>query len=159
MAAKLVDTTSLFAFRLNVALAMEHDSLSMLDELEAAAESDEVRHMFAHHADETREQIENVQKVFTILDIEALTVTCPVTVGLAEDARTLIEASDERIRDLAALNAAAGTENYEVGAYRTLIAAADGMEENSVRNLLNANLDQERHTSDELDRKIRSLLA
>lgn len=44
---------------------MEHESLSMLGDLEEAAVTPEVKQMFSHHADETRHQIENLEQVFS----------------------------------------------------------------------------------------------
>ncbi|MHB1235427.1 MAG: DUF892 family protein, partial [Microbacteriaceae bacterium] len=59
----------LFEYRLGSALTMEHDSLEMLGELEMAAQAAEIKKMFSHHADETRQQIANLERIFELLDL------------------------------------------------------------------------------------------
>ncbi|WP_424937449.1 ferritin-like domain-containing protein [Arenibacterium sp. S380] len=158
MAAKIVDPTSLFAFRLNVAMAMEHDSLAMLQELEEAARSEKVKGMFAHHAEETRGQIERLETAFDRLELEVVAAESPTTKGLAEDGRTLVSVTSDDIRDVAVIGAALGTEHYELAAYLALVSGAEAMEEEEVRQLLVENLLQERHTGLELEVVLRTLL-
>jgi ferritin-like metal-binding protein YciE len=75
----------LFNYQLGMALTMEHDSLDMLRELEMAAQSDEVKSLFSHHAEETEEQIANVERIFEILGIEKHEQPSPTTKGLANE--------------------------------------------------------------------------
>ena len=157
MAAKIVDPTSLFAFRLNVAMAMEHDSLAMLEELEQAAQSDRVTGMFAHHAEETRGQIERLETAFDRLELEIVAAESPTTKGLAEDGRTLVSVTSDDVRDVAVLETALGTEHYELAAYLALVSGAETMGE-EVKQLLVENLLQERHTGLELEVVLRTLL-
>jgi len=140
----------LFAYRLGMAMTMEHDSLDMLGTLEHAARSEKVKHLFSHHADETRHQIQNLEKVFSILGLEPSNEASPTTKGLAKEGESLLSKSDDTLHDDVALSAALGTEHFEISAYQTLIATADSLGLKEVVDLLSENLQQEQHTSEEL---------
>jgi ferritin-like metal-binding protein YciE len=49
------------------------------------------------------------------------------------------------------LSAALGTEHYEISAYETLVTSAEAMGASEVVALLKENLQQEQHTSEELN--------
>ena len=142
----------LFEYRLGSALTMEHDSLEMLGELEMAAQSAEIKKMFSHHADETRQQIANLERIFDLLDLPENDSPSPTTKGLAKEGASLIRKADASLVDNVVLAAALGTEHYEISAYQTLIASAEAMGAQEVQTLLEQNLEQETHTSEELTR-------
>lgn len=54
--------------QLRTAPAIEDDSLAALKELAAAARSADVTKLFRHHQDETKEQIQNLHRVFTLTE-------------------------------------------------------------------------------------------
>lgn len=147
----------LFAFRLGSALAMENDSLQMLNDLEEAARSADVKELFHHHAGETREQIENLYQVFDILGLSPTDQPSPTTKGLAKEGHSLLRKSADALRDDVAVSAALGTEHYEIAAYQNLVATATTMHSPQVVHLLSANLEQEQHTSEELTAKAKEL--
>jgi ferritin-like metal-binding protein YciE len=140
----------LFRYRLGSALQMEHDSLSMLGDLEEAAPSGELKQMFTHHADETREQIRNLELAFEKLGYQVDDSPSPTTKGMAKEAHSLLGKADPRLRDDVAISAALGTEHYEISVYQSLIASAQAMGAAEVVELLQHNLEQEEHTSEEL---------
>lgn len=141
----------LFRFRLGSAMTMEKDSLEMLGELEQAAQSEELKGMFQHHAEETRQQIDNLEKIYQLLGEQPDTSPSPTTKGLAKEGQSLISKSDPAVIDDVVISAALGTEHYEISAYRTLIAAAEAKGAKDVQHLLEQNLEQEVHTSQELE--------
>jgi ferritin-like metal-binding protein YciE len=142
----------LFHYRLGMALTMEHDSLDMLRELEMAAQADEVKTLFSHHAKETEEQIANIERIFGILNIPGSGEPSPTTKGLAKEGTALVRKTDAALLDNVVLAAALGTEHFEISAYQTLIASADAIGAAEVKGLLEQNLEQEKHTSEELAR-------
>jgi ferritin-like metal-binding protein YciE len=115
-----------------------------------AATSGKVKQLFEHHANETRQQIENLEKVFTIMGLEAEQEANPTTRGLSKEGDSLLRKSDESLHDSVAVSAALGTEHFEISAYQTLIAAAEAMGARDVAALLEQNCDQERQASEEL---------
>ncbi|HLP23707.1 MAG TPA: ferritin-like domain-containing protein [Microbacteriaceae bacterium] len=155
---KLHSLESVLSYKLGVALSMEHDSLAMLGELESAASSAEVKHLFSHHADETREQIEHLEQVFERTGLEPKEKPSPTTKGLATEGSSLLEKVDEPFRDAVALSAAGGTEHFEIATYRSLISLSEALGQSAAVELLSSNLEQEEHTSTELERVLKEVL-
>jgi ferritin-like metal-binding protein YciE len=138
-------------------MTMESDSLAALDELTRAARSADIKKMFRHHSDETKEQVENLRKVFGLLELRESTAPSPSTKGISRQAGSLIKRSAPRLRDQVVLSSALGNEHYEIAAYRSLIVGATGLGLVDAVALLQANLDQETHTSEELELTLRKL--
>ena len=67
---RLNSPEELFHYKLGAALKMENTVLEMLGNLEEAAQRDKLKQQFRHHADETREQIGNIEKAFAALGEE-----------------------------------------------------------------------------------------
>ncbi|MBW9111168.1 DUF892 family protein [Microbacterium trichothecenolyticum] len=153
----LESPVDLLRFQLRTAMTMEEDSLAALGELEQAARSADIKKMFRHHADETREQIENLRKVFGVLELPESTAASPSTKGIAKQAESLISRSAAALRDQVTLSAALGNEHYEISAYQSLIIATRAQGAVDAVTLLTANLDQETHTSEELQKKLEEI--
>lgn len=147
----------LFTFRLGTALSAEHDSLAMLEELAGTVQRDELRQLFAHHADETREQIANLEQCFSLLGKPVDDSPSPTTKGLAKEASSLMRKTDASLVDQVALSGGLETEHYEIAAYTTLIDMADARGLTSVCDLLRANLAQEQAASEKLARAAHEL--
>lgn len=148
----------LLRFQLRTARTMEDDSLAAVTELATAAKSAEVKKLFRHHADETKQQIENLRRVFSLLEIPESTAPSPSTKGISKQAQSTLARATPALRDQVALSAALGNEHYEISAYQSLILAVGAADAEAVR-LLQENLDQEVHTSEELLGKLRELAA
>lgn len=147
----LATPTELMHYQLRTALTMEADSLAALGDLAKGAKSKEVKDMFKHHADETKEQIENLHQIFTLLGLKDSTAPSPSTKGISKQAGSLIEKTAPKLRDQVVLSCALGNEHYEISAYRSLILPATALGAMEAVTLLQANLDQETHTSEELE--------
>lgn len=158
MAKQMLDNpTDLLHLQLRTALTMENDSLAALGELTAAATSVEVKTMFRHHAEETREQIANLREVFKVLELRESTAPSPSTKGISKQAGSLIERSARKLRNQVTLSCALGNEHYEMSAYESLLIPVEAMGATSAAKLLRANLDQEVHTAKELRAKLLEL--
>ncbi len=149
----------LMHLQLRTALTMEADSLAALGELAKAAKSKDVKDMFRHHADETREQIDNLHKVFTLMELKDSTAPSPSTKGITKQAESLIGKTGTKLRDQVVLSCALGNEHYEMSAYQGLIIPATALGAVDVVTLLQANLDQEVHTSEELQAMLQKVVA
>jgi len=151
MATQTLSTADeLLHYQLRSALTMEDDSLAALGVLEKAAKSAKIKKMFSHHADETKEQIENLRRAFMLLDLKPTTAPSPSTKGISKQAESLIKRSDASLHDQVVLASALGNEHFEIASYQSLIIAVSPMGASDVVSLLSANLDQETHTSEEL---------
>jgi len=147
----------LLRFQLRTAVTMEEDSLAALGELASAAQSSEVKKLFRHHADETREQMENLTAVFRLLELPASTAPSPSTKGISRQAASLISRSVTKLRDQVTLASALGNEHYEISAYESLIIGVQAMGHDEALALLRENLDQETHTSEELRARLQAM--
>ena len=157
MATTLQTPQELLHYQLRTAVTMENDSLAALGELAKGAKSSEIKKMFRHHADETKDQIENLSKVFALLELKETTAPSPSTKGISKQAGSLIEKSAPKLRDQVVLSSALGNEHYEISAYQSLIIATSALGVPDVVALLQDNLDQETHTSEELMAKLREI--
>lgn len=146
----------LIRMQLRTALTMEDDSLAALQELEQVAQSSEVKKLFRHHQDETKQQIENLHSVFDLLELPTSTAPSPSTKGISHQAESLIGRSEKGLHDQVAVASALGNEHYEIAAYTSLIIGVKGQEPKAA-DLLQVNLDQEKHTSEELADCLRGL--
>lgn len=155
----LESPVELLHYQLRTALTMEDHSLAALGELKSAAKSADIKKMFSHHADETREQIRNLHEVFRLLELKDTTAPSPSTTGIARQAESLIAKSGPNLRDQVVLSCALGNEHYEISAYEGLIIPLESMGEDEAVRLLRANLDQETHTSEELRGMLEKIVA
>ena len=154
----LTSPTELLHFQLRTAMTMENDSLEALGELAKAARSAEIKKLFRHHAGETKEQIANLRQVFKLLELKESTAPSPSTKGISKQAVSLLERSAPKLRDQVTVSCALGNEHYEISAYEGLILPASSMGLSDVVALLQANLDQEVHTSEELKATLEKLV-
>jgi len=147
---KLNTPEEIFSFKLGAALTMEKTNLEMLGELEEHAQRDELKQQFRHHADETRQHIANIEKAFELLGEDVDTSPCPAIEGLEKEGQATIKKTDDSVVDAVLLAGAAETEHHEIAVYETLITNAKARGAEPVAELLRQNLEQEKHTLDEV---------
>jgi ferritin-like metal-binding protein YciE len=140
----------LLTHKLGAALTMENTVLKMLGELEAEARHEELKQLFSHHADETRQQIRNLEAAFSALGEEPDEKPCPAIKGLQLEGKANIELTDDSLVDDVILAGAAETEHHEIAVYEELITYAQALGRKDVAGLLQENLQQEEHTLDEV---------
>lgn len=156
---QLTTPEELIHYQLKSALKMEHRSLESLGDLEKAAQDKKIKKMFSHHADETREQIANLEAVFKNLGINQTTAPNPATTGIKNQATALLERTDKALHNQVVLMSALGNEHFEISTYSGLILQAMALKESDSVKLLEENLDQEVHTSEELLAELREQLS
>lgn len=140
----------LLHYQLRSALMMEKHSLEALDELHSAVKDRAIKKLFSHHAEETKEQIANLRMVFEMLGHDGTTAPSPATTGIKKQASSLLQKTDPRLRDQVALMSAMGNEHFEISAYEGLILQSRALGSADTAKLLEQNLSQETHTSEEL---------
>jgi len=107
----------LFHYKLGSALKMENTVLEMLGDLQEAARHEELKQLFRHHAEETRQQITNLEKSFELMGTEVDDSPCPAIQGIEKEGKANIKKTDERILDTVILSGAAETEHHEIAVY------------------------------------------
>jgi ferritin-like metal-binding protein YciE len=147
----------LFSYKLGAALKMENTVLEMLGNLEEAAQAEQLKQQFSHHADETREQIRNIEQAFSSLGEEPDDSPCPAIEGLEKEGNVNMKKADDSLVDAVILSGAAETEHHEIAVYEGLITEAQAMGKQDVVDLLRQNLEQEQHTLEEVKRATQAL--
>jgi ferritin-like metal-binding protein YciE len=147
----------IFTFKLGSALTMEHDSLEMLGTLEETTPRPELKELFHAHAEETRQQIANLEKCFELLGESVNDAPSPTTKGLAKEGKASIAKTDDSIVDAVLLAGGLETERYEMAVYETLITNAKARGAEEVVALLQANYEQEVAASDKLRKAAESI--
>ena len=154
---KLTNERELFGHNLGAALTMEHDVLDMLGDLQEKAQSSELKRQFHHHADETRQQIDNIEQVFRALGEKSDDSPCQVTKALDKEAKANIKMADDSVVDAVILSGAAETEHHEIAVYESLLTQAEPFGNEEITRLLKENLEIEQHTLDEVKQQQRQL--
>src|SRR5205823_10957242 len=115
-----------------------------------AAQQEQLKQQFRHHADETRQQIANLEQAFGALGEEPDDSPCPAIQGIDKEGKANIKKADDSVVDAVILSGAAETEHHEIAVYENLITHARAMGYEDVVRLLSENLEQEQHTLDEV---------
>jgi ferritin-like metal-binding protein YciE len=129
----------------------------MLGDLEDKAQRTELKQQFHHHAEETRQQIDNIEQVFRALGEEPDESPSPVTKALDKEAKADIKMADDSVVDAVILTGAAETEHHEIAVYESLITQAEELGQPDAVRLLQQNLEIEQHTLEEVKQQQRQV--
>ena len=140
-----------YNWKLGAALKMEHTVLEKILE-DSIEESQDARleQLFRHHADETRQQIRNLEQVFERFGWDVDDSPCPAIEAIHKEAKSNVKKTDDSIVDSIILSGALETEHHEIAVYEDLIINARAMGRDDVVRLLQQNLEQEQHTLGEV---------
>ena len=106
------------------------------------------------HLEETRGQVERLDRVFGLLGREPKGVTCPAIDGIIKEAEEISsEVDDQDVLDAAIAAAAQAVEHYEMTRYGTLIAWSRELDRPECADLLEETLEEEKAA----DRKLTDL--
>ena len=116
-----------------------------LPKLAKAASSPELRKAFESHLEETRAQIERLEQVFESLDEKVRGKHCAGIAGIIEEGKSIMEEDfDDATMDACLIAAGQRAEHYEMAAYGTLVAWANGLGHTEAAELLQETLDEEK---------------
>ncbi len=118
-----------------------------------AASSDKLKQAFEAHLEETRGQVERLDRVFEQLDAHTRGKRCEAMEGLIEEAKEIIEEVEApEVRDAGLIVAAQKVEHYEIAGYGSAHAFAEGMGHDKVAKLLAETLEEEKKTDERLNK-------
>jgi len=152
---KIEDRQGLFEYKLGAAYTMEKTVLDMLGELEKAAQGNDLKQQLRHHADETRQQIANLEQAFASLGLSPDGNPCPAIEGIEKEGQANLKKARDAVVDAVILGGAAETEHHEIAVYEGLIVQAEALGHEDVVPLFQENLEQEQHTLEEVKRASR----
>jgi ferritin-like metal-binding protein YciE len=156
---KLDTAEDVFNFKLGAALTMEQTVLDMLGELQEKANSSELQQLLSHHADETRQQIQNLERSFEVLGWKVDDSPCPAIEGIEKEGQANLKKASDELTDLIITSGAAETEHHEIAVYEGLITMAQARGADEVVRLLSQNLEQEQHTLEEVKGQAEKVVA
>jgi ferritin-like metal-binding protein YciE len=148
--AQISDPQKLFGHELGMALGAERKVLTTLRKLEKRAQRDELKQQFHHHLEETEGQIRNLEQALEAVGERVGAHDAESANGIAAEGEKLMEKVDDQLIDAVLLGAAAKTEHVEIAMYEGLITKAEAMGQEDVVSLLVENLEQEKHTLEEV---------
>lgn len=98
------------------------------------------------HRQETEGQVDRLEKVFKLMDVPARGKKCDAIEGIIAEAKEhMQEIEDPEVLDAGMIGSAQAVEHYEITRYGTLIAWAKQMRRDDAIELLEANLEEEKH--------------
>ncbi len=116
-----------------------------LPKMVKAASSPDLRAAFETHLEETKRQINRVEKVFSSLGVPVRGKHCDGMAGILEEGKSIMEEDfDEPTMDACLIAAAQRVEHYEMAAYGTLVAWARVLGHENAASLLEETLDEEK---------------
>ena len=129
----------------------ERQLTKALPKVAKAASSPELRDAFETHLEETRGQIDRLERVFESLDEKVRGKHCEGIAGIIEEGKSIMEEDfDETTMDACLIAAGQRAEHYEMAAYGTLIAWARALGHTEAADLLQQTLDEEKAADEKL---------
>lgn len=122
----------------------EQQLVQALPKMASAASNRDLQEAFEDHLEDTHEQIQRLNSIFSELNVAATGKTCQAMAGLVKEGEEAIqEHSDPDVRDAALIAAAQRVEHYEMAGYGTVRAFAKQLGFGNQADLLQQSLDEE----------------
>ena len=116
------------------------------------ATNQELKTGLKNHLEETKGQIERLEKVFGKLGKPVKSTTCPAIDGIIKEANESAgEINDKAVLDAAIVANCQAVEHYEIARYGTMIAWAESSGHDEIVRLLNTNLKEEHAANTKLN--------
>jgi Mn-containing catalase len=152
----------LLAEQLADLLGAEGQLVKALPKMVKAAAAESLKFAFEHHLEETKEQVERLKEVFSLLGVPAKTKPCKGMAGLIGEGQEVIEEGEDLdgvAADLALIAAAQKLEHYEISAYGTARTMAGQAGLPAAASLLNKSLAEEEVADNLLTQLARELMS
>jgi ferritin-like metal-binding protein YciE len=129
----------------------EKQLVKALPKLAEAASSEALRGALENHLAETENQVARLERVFEIVGEKPQTKTCAGMAGIIEEGSDVLgEDATGAVRDALIIASAQRAEHYEIAAYGTVAAWADGLGLPDAGELLRETLDEEKAADETL---------
>ncbi|MGD9648145.1 MAG: ferritin-like domain-containing protein [Pirellulales bacterium] len=148
---KLDSLETLFVSELKDLLSAEKQLVKALPKMAKGASSQALRESIEEHLEQTKGQVERLEKVFGLIDKAPRAEHCQAMEGLiAEGAEILEEDGEPAVKDAAIIAAAQRVEHYEISGYGTARTLAELLGHDKAAQLLQETLDEEKTTDEKL---------
>ena len=127
----------------------ENALLKELPKMKDASTSKELADSFEKHAEETKQHIKRLEKIFEHLGEKPEGVLCEAMEGILKEGKSIISdtTKETMTRDAGLVLAAQKVEHYEIATYGTLKVFASHMGHTEIEQLLAETLDNEKATN------------
>lgn len=141
----------LFAHELKDLYSAEKQLVRALPKMARAAANEELKAGFEEHLEQTKEQVQRLEEIFSAMEISSRGAKCVAMEGLVEEGSKLLEEDlPEEVLDAALIGAAQKVEHYEIAGYGTLVTFARQLGHTDAERLLQQSLDEEKETDQKL---------
>jgi ferritin-like metal-binding protein YciE len=141
----------LFAMKLKVLYDIESRLVKALPKMAKKATDPELQKGFERHARQTEVHAERLERAFEILGMRAQKLESEGIQGLIADAEWIMKnVEGDAAMDASLIAAAQIVEHCEIASYESAIAWATSLSQNTVADLLQETLNEEKETSDTL---------
>ncbi len=132
-------------------LSAEKQLAQALPKMAKKASSETLKKCFEQHLEETKKQIERLEKVFQTLERAPRAKKCEAMAGLIEEGKEVMEEDAEpAVRDALLIASAQKAEHYEIATYGTLCMWAEQLGYTQAKKLLGETLEEEKATDEKL---------
>jgi ferritin-like metal-binding protein YciE len=139
----------LFEKELNGMYDGEKQLVKALQELANAAFDEDLEEAFLDHLEQTKKQVDRLDKIFIRLRLNKTGEKCNAMESLIESGKKIIaEMENSPVRDSALIISAQKIEHYEIAAYGSLSELADVLGFHQVVDLLERTLQEEEEADD-----------
>lgn len=137
----------LFLDELKDIYSAEKQAIRSYPKIAKAVSSQELKQALQKHLEQSKQQVERLDRVFEILEKRAGGKTCEAMKGLLEEASEALEEVEQGpVLDIAIIAAAQRMEHYEIAAYGTVATLAEAMGQTEIQQLLSQTLQEEKET-------------
>jgi ferritin-like metal-binding protein YciE len=141
----------LFIHALSDVYSAEKQLTKALPKMARAATNPELAAAFTTHLEETRGQVERIDRVVEVSELKLKRIKCVAMEGLVEEGQEQIDEIEKGpILDAALIAAAQKVEHYEIASYGTLATLAKKLGYSDGMKLLLATLEEEKATDEKL---------
>ena len=130
----------------------ETQLVEALPKIAKACYSEDLQDAINEHLQQTKRQVERLEKAFNRLGIDKSEVeTCAAMEGLIEEGNKIIEEFEESpVRDSALIIGSQKIEHYEIASYGSICELCDVLGYHQLCDLMGRSLDEEERTDDDL---------
>ena len=130
----------------------ENQLLKALPKMAKAVSSEELKHAFEKHLEQTERHVERLEDIFQELDQNPKGKTCHGMKGLVEEGSEILkEEGDRSVLDAGIIVAAQKVEHYEIASYGSVRTFAGLLGQKKAAELLQTTLDEESEANELLN--------
>ncbi len=143
--------SELYVNELKDLLSAEKQLTKAIPKMAKAASSPKLRKGFEDHLEQTKGQVQRLERIFSTLETRAGGKKCVGMEGIIQEGAEVMEEKYEgALMDAALISAAQRVEHYEIAGYGAVIAYAELLGESEHAELLGETLEEEKEADEKL---------